>query len=384
MRLLILSLAFMAGATLPAPAAPARAHFPLPEDAVVAIGDVHGDLTTLRGLLRSLGLVDSGDRWQGGKRHLVQTGDVLDRGPDSRKALELIMRLEKEAEAAGGRVVMVLGNHEVMNVCGDLRYTTREEFAAFAAEEDPAARAHRKERILGIIRGGSPLLKSGPYRLLARSLDERTFETVFPPGFFAHRLAFSPQGRYGKWLLQRSVVHREGKSVFLHGGLSAAYGGLPAEEINRRVLSEVLRYLEAVSELEKLDVFDAALGLTELDRLIAVETRAGPLHPSLVGPFRTIREVLGGIAFDEDGPLWYRGLALGDERELAATVERALRGQTADRIVIGHSPLHASVESRFAGRVFLIDTGMNQKVYGGHPSALVIPPQGPPAFWQVD
>ncbi|HJS58221.1 MAG TPA: metallophosphoesterase, partial [Vicinamibacteria bacterium] len=65
---------------------------------VVAVGDVHGAYDNLVAVLRMAGLIDAEDHWSGGRARLVQTGDVLDRGPDSRKALELLMRLEKEAD----------------------------------------------------------------------------------------------------------------------------------------------------------------------------------------------------------------------------------------------------------------------------------------------
>ena len=366
--------------------APARARVPLPDSGVVAIGDVHGDAQTFRGLLRSTGLIDPGGHWIGGRRRLVQTGDVLDRGPDSRQALDLLMRLSREAEAAGGSAVMVLGNHEVMTICGDLRYTTREEFTAFAGEEGPELREGRKREVLGLIRRGSPLLRSGYYPVLGRFLDERNFDDQFPPGFFARERAFEPAGRYGKWLLERPVIHREGKSIFLHGGLSPAYGRIPADEINRRIPGEVRKFLKAVGELERLEVFDLALGLTELITLLKAERRAGGPHPSLAAPIRAIEEVLGGILFDEEeGPLWYRGLALDSEAILAPLLRRILEFHGADRIVTGHTqPLALTVESRFGGRVYLIDTGMNQAVYHGHPSALLISPSGEVRVWQPD
>jgi len=81
---------------------------------VVAIGDVHGDYDQLMALLRSAALIDAEGKWSGGKTHLVQTGDLLDRGPDSRKAMELFMRLEEEARTAGGEVHVLIGNHEAM------------------------------------------------------------------------------------------------------------------------------------------------------------------------------------------------------------------------------------------------------------------------------
>ena len=87
----------------------------------VAVGDVHGDFEQFVMVLESAGLLDGEGNWVGGRTHLVQTGDVLDRGPDSRKVMDLLMKLEKQAEAAGGRVHVLIGNHEAMNVYGDLR-----------------------------------------------------------------------------------------------------------------------------------------------------------------------------------------------------------------------------------------------------------------------
>ena len=70
---------------------------------------------------------------------LVQTGDVTDRGPDSLKIIRDLQRLQREAARAGGRVVVLVGNHEAMNVTGDLRYVHPGEYAAFA-DRDSASR----------------------------------------------------------------------------------------------------------------------------------------------------------------------------------------------------------------------------------------------------
>src|SRR3981081_2430132 len=114
---------------------------------IVAVGDVHGDYDQLVAVLRSAGIIDEQGNWNGGKTHLVQNGDVLDRGPDSRKAMDLLMRLEKQASEAGGYVHALIGNHEAMNVYGDLRYTSPGEFAAFRDESSEKVReaAFQKE-----------------------------------------------------------------------------------------------------------------------------------------------------------------------------------------------------------------------------------------------
>src|SRR5918999_924153 len=72
---------------------------------IVAVGDVHGGYDEFTRILRVTGVIDSRDRWTGGDTHLVQTGDVLDRGAASRRALDLLRRLDREAPDARGRVL---------------------------------------------------------------------------------------------------------------------------------------------------------------------------------------------------------------------------------------------------------------------------------------
>ena len=78
------------------------------------IGDVHGHLDTLVGLLRDAGLVTPTLAWAGGDARLFLLGDYVDRGPDGIGVIDLLMGLAGEAAAAGGQVESLLGNHDVM------------------------------------------------------------------------------------------------------------------------------------------------------------------------------------------------------------------------------------------------------------------------------
>jgi hypothetical protein len=98
-------------------------------DSLSVVGDTHGEFDALTGTLRNVGLVDSSLRWTGGRRHLVFAGDLTDRGPDVLRLLWFVYRLEQEAARAGGRVHLVLGNHEIMLMLGDLRYVHPKEAA---------------------------------------------------------------------------------------------------------------------------------------------------------------------------------------------------------------------------------------------------------------
>ncbi|KAF9929733.1 hypothetical protein FBU30_001250 [Linnemannia zychae] len=102
---------------------------------IVAVGDLHSDLPQTRAVLRLANVIDSDDNWSGGHDTLIQTGDIVDRGPDTIAIYNLFDKLRKQAKEAGGKVVNIYGNHEVMNLGGDLRYVTEEDFASFGGRQ---------------------------------------------------------------------------------------------------------------------------------------------------------------------------------------------------------------------------------------------------------
>ena len=130
----------------PAMALPSQAPRPPEARRIVAIGDLHGDCSAWRDIARGAGLVDANNRWAGGKTILVQTGDMTDRGPNSLKIIRDLQRLQREAARAGGRVVVLVGNHEAMNVTGDLRYVHPGEYAAFVDRDSASRRASALRR----------------------------------------------------------------------------------------------------------------------------------------------------------------------------------------------------------------------------------------------
>lgn len=80
------------------------------------IGDVHGHIDKLVTLLQDTGLVNEDLQWAGRDATLCFMGDFVDRGPDGIAVIELVMRLQKEAAEAGGRVLAVVGNHDLILV----------------------------------------------------------------------------------------------------------------------------------------------------------------------------------------------------------------------------------------------------------------------------
>ena len=92
--------------------------------AVYVIGDVHGQLEKLRDLLRGAELIDKTETWSGGDNALWLIGDLVDHGPDGIGAVELVMRLQQQAARSGGRVQVLLGNHDVLLLAAQ-RFGTR-------------------------------------------------------------------------------------------------------------------------------------------------------------------------------------------------------------------------------------------------------------------
>ncbi|UCC82599.1 MAG: metallophosphoesterase [Gemmatimonadota bacterium] len=96
-------------------------------DTLFIVGDVHGKYAELSELFRNAGLIDEDDRWTGGHKWIVLLGDLVDRGPDVHKTLWFLYELERDAARHGGRVQVLLGNHEIMAMTDDPRYVSAKE-----------------------------------------------------------------------------------------------------------------------------------------------------------------------------------------------------------------------------------------------------------------
>ncbi|MFN0181032.1 MAG: metallophosphoesterase [Gemmatimonadales bacterium] len=280
---------------------------------IVAVGDVHGDFNQFVTILRHAGVIDGKNRWIGGGTHLVQTGDILDRGPKSRAVMDLLIALTPQAAKAGGRVHALIGNHEAMNVLGDLRYVSAEEYWAF---KSPNAEKLR-DRVFKVMADSS--LKND-------AASRERWEAEHPLGWVEHRLAFEGNGHYGTWIRGNNAAVKINDNLFLHGGIGPNYAGVPLAELNAKVRAA-----------------------------LAPDAPADK----------------GNIAEDPEGPLWFRGLATGDEVTLSAHLDSVLAAFGVSRLVIGHTVTAGAVMPRFGGKVLMIDVGLSA-TYGGPAACLVI------------
>ncbi len=93
-------------------------------DSIFIIGDVHGNYQFVEDILVNNAIISENKNWRWGNGHLVFIGDIFDKGDHVTEILWLIKKLEKQAFKEGGRVHLIYGNHEVMNLFGDDRYVS--------------------------------------------------------------------------------------------------------------------------------------------------------------------------------------------------------------------------------------------------------------------
>jgi Calcineurin-like phosphoesterase len=288
-----------------------------PPARIVAIADVHGGFEPFVAILQRAGLIDAQRKWAGGNTVFVQTGDLTDRGNGVREAIELMMALEQQAAAAGGKVHALLGNHEIMNIVGETRDVSPDTLAAFGGEA-------------------------------------------------AYREAFAPAGRYGKWLRGRAPIVKVEDTMFMHAGINPDATTDSIDTLNDTVRALVAKWDEGVRALLDKNLIKPGAGFKDV--IEAADANKMPLA-----------EIVNSHLFHPEGLMWFRGYSTWPEAEGAPKVAALLKRYKVKRIVSGHTvQAKGQITERFGGAIFLIDTGMLDSTFfpGGRPSALEITASG--------
>jgi hypothetical protein len=347
---------------------------------VVAVADIHGAYAEFTALLQRAGLTGATNEWTGGAAILVQTGDVVDRGARVRDCLDLVMALQRQAPRTGGQVITLIGNHEFMNVIGDLRYVTPEIFASFAAPDSDKVRERAFKDYATFLSGH----EGHGHTSVAPADDAATQKWMVehPLGFFEHREAFGPNGKYGKWIRANPAFVQVGDGLFVHGGLNPALQFASVKELNDRVMDDVRafdvmwRALVDAGVIWRYMTFAEAVRFAEEEGAWYLAASKAGEKPVEVKAGAEIVRLLGyknWITVSAAGPLWYRGLATEPESKLDESLTAMLERLKAKYIVVGHSVLVAKeVTARFDSRVFLMDPGMLKEAFAGRASALEI------------
>ena len=127
------------------------------KDRIIAIGDIHGDMQLTIDCLKLAKIINDDNEWIADPPEtiVVQIGDQVDRcrptqklkcdNPEATpfdensdiKILEFFTDLNKKARKKGGYVISLLGNHEILNVDGNMTYVSYEGIKQFEDEINP-------------------------------------------------------------------------------------------------------------------------------------------------------------------------------------------------------------------------------------------------------
>jgi hypothetical protein len=347
----------------------------VPTARIVAIGDIHGAGDAFVAILQAAELIDAERKWAGGTTTFVQTGDYLDRGGAVRQILDLLMSLETQAKN-GGRVEILLGNHEVMNMLREVADVSPEAYASFADTKSEDRRRKAYDAQAGIAKRAGGAADPGP---------RDAWMAAHPAGYVEYLDAMSLQGRYGKWLRTHKVAVKIESTAFMHAGIAPdAQGGL--DEVNREAARAIKAYDDATNVLVREGLITPYFTLKETVAAAAADLKrisdalgAGrPVESYVTREY--VDQLKGVIGIGESpllaaqGPLWFRGLSQSPTEETDAQVTALFNRLGITRMVVAHTPrLPGRITPRFDNRVFPIDTGMLSTFFkGGRASALEI------------
>eukprot|EP00803_Ostreobium_quekettii_P009037 evm.model.scf_1653.2 EVM.evm.TU.scf_1653.2 scf_1653:11234-17196(-) len=292
---------------------------------LIAVGDLHGDFQQTLEILKLVGVADPNGAWIGGDAVLVQTGDLLDRGPNSVEVVQLFEKLKADAPQQGGRVVTLLGNHELMNLQGALYYVSPIELERLGAFD----------RAQQLSDSQFPKLTSQPWFRMLRTLDQKKgammWWSLLEPG---EVLGDAVRG------LPVAQVLGEGpcRTLFVHAGLtiqmlqpfniSTGQQGPPSAP------EDILALMNAQVYAALMGCPGEGCGIEKLG--------------SLLGP---------------DGIVWYRGYDRLPESALCSKLAALLMAVGAERVVAGHN-IQKHIKTRCHGRLHMIDVGMSRAYFG--------------------
>jgi len=354
---------------------------------IIAIGDIHGSIDGVTSILKVAGLIDGSNKWTGGKTQLIQTGDYMDRGENTRAVMDLLMALEKPADEAGGRAFALLGNHEVMNLMGETRDATMEIFAKFGDADSEKRREAAWDAYAKLAESKKQKKEPVP-TVYAQTKDQ--WMATHPLGFVEYKEALSPKGKYGAWLRGKPMVTEVDGNIFMHAGIPPDNAPAKIDDLNTQLRDEIKRMDKLVDALideklatrdftlnEILQVASAEIGLANARLSAARDAGTEPDRKLINMPMlldaQEVMKIDSWLALNCDKSMWYRGLSTVTDDASGGPFAALLQKYGAKRFVTGHTPqAKAMITVRFGGRAVLIDTGMLTSVYRGRASALEI------------
>ncbi|XP_009119004.1 shewanella-like protein phosphatase 1 [Brassica rapa] len=311
-----------------------------PSRRIIAVGDLHGDLSKARDALQIAGVLssDGKDQWVGEDTVVVQVGDILDRGEDEIAILSLLRLLDEQAKANGGAVFQVNGNHETMNVEGDFRYVDTRAFDECIDFLD---------YLEDYAQDWDKAFKNWIFESRQWKQDRRNSQTYWDQwnivkrqkGVIARSVLFRPGGRLACELSRHGVVLRVNNWVFCHGGLLPHHVAYGVERINR----EVSTWMKSSSDEE------------DSPEMPFIATRG---YDSVVWSRLYSRETsdLNEYQIEQVGKI----------------LRDSLEAVGAKAMVVGHTPQLSGVNCEYGCGIWRVDVGMSSGVLDSRPEVLEI------------
>ena len=178
------------------------------EENIFAISDIEGDFDKFIQLLQRNNIINNSLNWNFGKGHLVLLGDFFVRGDDVTATLWLCYKLETEAKKSGGQVHFILGNHEQMNLQGNIKYVQPK------------------------------------YKALAQKLN------------IPYKEFYGKNSELGRWLRSKNSIEIINNILFCHGGICANFikNKESIETTNKNIL-KAIEHFDISKEINKGDAF---------------------------------------------------------------------------------------------------------------------------------
>jgi len=168
---------------------PELSFYKAPEKLLV-ISDIEGNFEDFTKILRVAGVINKKYEWVYGKNHLLINGDLFDRGDDVTALLWLCYKLDNESQLLGGKVHIKLGNHDQMNMEGDIRYID--------------SKYLKLDSLLGI----------------------------------EHKNLYNENTEIGRWLRTKNAITIIDSTLFVHGGISPDLINL---NLNPQQINQIIR-----------------------------------------------------------------------------------------------------------------------------------------------
>lgn len=269
---------------------------------VFFIGDIHADVDALKRILIGLKLVDQNLRWIGGDAELVTLGDHLDRGPNSRPVLDLLLRLEGESRATGGKVTNLIGNHEFLTADGHYTYAQ-----------------------------AGDVLGYRDFKLGTRGTG--------------YDYAFVGETVYAQWFRSRPAMYIVDDTLFVHAGVTEKMLDYSIDEINTMVL-DWMRYVQINTQSKKQNKNALPIEAPHASTAWVIQGE---------GPLWTTK-----LSYREDT---YKREKVNSHMLSVELLDRLLKHFNIKRVVVGHQPVEdmgkAVHHPVYGNRVVSADTGIS-------------------------